>query len=145
MVAYKTPPPSGKGIYTQMTDEGWAQAWDALVELDPEMAEKVVAVLARRAEEDHDFAERGELDARSLAYLPRVIFIGGYFASSLTRPRCDPRGAAQFSATGVGDNERQPDSGSPVDELSKLAGMLNSGLLAQEEFDKLKAKLIAEL
>jgi hypothetical protein len=31
-----------------------------------------------------------------------------------------------------------------VEELSKLAGMLESGLLTREEFDHLKARLIAQ-
>jgi hypothetical protein len=35
-------------------------------------------VLASRAEADSGFAERRTLDARSLSYLPRVIFVGGY-------------------------------------------------------------------
>jgi hypothetical protein len=34
--------------------------------------------------------------------------------------------------------------GSLVDELSRLASMLDAGLLTREEFDHLKAKLIAE-
>jgi hypothetical protein len=37
-----------------------------------------------------------------------------------------------------------PKQGSLVDELSRLASMLNAGLLTREEFDHLKAKLIAE-
>lgn len=36
-----------------------------------------------------------------------------------------------------------PGSGSLVDELSKLAAMLNDGLLTREEFDQLKGRLIA--
>lgn len=63
-----------------LTDDGWARAWTALVALDPAAAEKVLRVLARRAEEDSGFAERKKLDARSLGYLPRVIFVGGYLS-----------------------------------------------------------------
>jgi Short C-terminal domain len=35
-------------------------------------------------------------------------------------------------------------SGSPVEELSKLASMLDSGLLTREEFDRLRARLLAD-
>jgi hypothetical protein len=50
---------------------------------------------------------------------------------------------ARPSITSRGDSERQPGPASLVDELSKLAGLLDSGLLTREEFDQLKAKLIA--
>lgn len=61
-----------------LTSDGWAQAWQALVRLDPAATAKVLPVLASRAEADSGFAERRALDARSLSYLPRVIFVGGY-------------------------------------------------------------------
>jgi hypothetical protein len=47
------------------------------------------------------------------------------------------------SAISSGDNEKPPGLGSLVDELSRLGGLLDSGLLTREEFDQLKAKLIA--
>jgi hypothetical protein len=229
-----------------LTDEGWARAWMALVKLDSVTAEKVLSVLARRAEKDGGFAERKKLDARSLGYLPRVIFIGGYLsdrelaaglvyelrfledrlsvfeqgslqalaefsypdvqavevagpglvrrwspvqqamlaeafgftgaliAYASTRIKTFVRiqtadselfflhttllpddlrihlsralGAVRegkASAISSGDNEKPPGLGSLVDELSRLGGLLDSGLLTREEFDQLKAKLIA--
>jgi hypothetical protein len=50
---------------------------------------------------------------------------------------------AQVSASRSGDNGRQPGSPSLVDELSRLAGLLDGGLLTRDEFDQLKARLIA--
>lgn len=229
-----------------LTAEGWVQAWQALVRLDPAMAEKIRLVLARRAEEDSGFAERRALDARSLSYVPHVIFIGGYssgtelaagdmyelrfledrlsvfregslqssaefgyadvqavevagpglvkkwslgqqamltaafgvtgalVAYGSTRIKTFVRvqsadaelfflntgmlpedlrihlsrglGAireAQAPPVGSGDDHRQPRSGSLVDELSRLAGLLDNGLLTREEFDQLKTRLIA--
>jgi len=230
-----------------LTDEGWRQAWLAFAKLDSAMAEKVLPVLAHRVEADSGFAERKELDARSLAFLPEVIFIGGYLAggelvagqmyelrfledrlsvlrrSSLKAlaefsyvdvqavevagpglvrkwsPGQQAMLAAAFGFTGAlvaygttriktfvriqttdselfflhttllpddlrvhlsrgigavrearasaassGDNARQPGPVALVDELSKLAGLLDSGLLTREEFVQLKAKLLAE-
>ena len=49
------------------------------------------------------------------------------------------------ATTTMEDDERRPASASLVDELSRLAGLLDSGLLTREEFDQLKAKLISEL
>ena len=43
-------------------------------------------------------------------------------------------------AAAARDQEHVP--ASPVDELSRLAGMLDTGLLARDEFDHLKARLI---
>jgi hypothetical protein len=230
-----------------LTDEGWAQAWLALVKLDSAMAGKILVVLARRAEKDTGFEERRQLDARSLAYLPQVVFIGGYLsggeltagqmydlrflqdrlsvfaqgslmalaefsyldiqtvevagpglvkkwsprqqamlaaafgytgalvAYGSTRVKTFVRiqtadselfflhtillpddlrihlsrglGAvrmAQASATSPKDSEKHTVTASLVDELSRLAGLLDSGLLTREEFDQLKAGLIAE-
>lgn len=226
-----------------LTDQGWRKAWLAFAKLDSAMAEKARSVLAHRVEADRDFAERKALDARSLAFLPEVVFIGGYLAgggliagqmydlrfledrlsvsrrSSLTAvAECSyadvqevevagpgpvrkwsteqqvmlrlafgitgalmaygstriktfvriqtadselfflhttmlpedlrihlSRGIgavreAQASATNSGGN----DPVSLVDELSRLAGLLDSGLLTRDEFDQLKAKLLAE-
>ena len=229
-----------------LTDEGWAKAWQALVKVDPAMTKRIRLVLARRAEEDSGFAERRALDARSLSYVPRVIFIGGYSSGtelaagdtyelrfledrlSVFRPgslqalaefgyadvqavevagpglvrKWSPgqqamltaafgvtgalvgygstriktfvrvqsadaelffldtemlpedlrihisRGLgavreAQGSAACSGDDYGQPRSASLADELSRLAGLLEKGLLTREEFDQLKARLIA--
>jgi hypothetical protein len=61
-----------------LTVEGWADAWASLVRLDPDTAEQVQVVLARRADAENGFLERKKLDAASLACLPAVIFLGGY-------------------------------------------------------------------
>jgi hypothetical protein len=63
-----------------LTEEGWAQAWRALVKLDSAMAQKILPVLAQRVEKADDFARRRKLYARSLAFLPLVVFIGGYLS-----------------------------------------------------------------
>jgi hypothetical protein len=65
-----------------LTDEGWERAWHAFADLDPGAAARVKSVLARRREVETGFAERKELDARSLAYLPEVVFVGGYIADA---------------------------------------------------------------
>lgn len=231
-----------------LTDEGWTQAWHAFVKFEPAMAEKVRAVLAHSAEADSGFAERKKLDARSLAYLPQVIFVGGYVSGGelaagqpyelrfledrlsvfrhgsldpvaefsyadvqavgvagpgrvrkwspgqqamltaafgytgalvaygstriktfvriqtkdselfflhttllpddlrihLSRGICAVR-EAQASIASAADNRAQPGAAPLVDELSRLASLLDSGLLTREEFDQLKAKLIAGL
>jgi hypothetical protein len=229
-----------------LTGEGWTQAWQALVKLDPAAAEKALPVLAQRAEADSGFAERKALDARSLAYLPHVVFIGGYYSGPglaagqpyelrflEDRLSVFRRGSLQASAevryadvqaievagpglvkkwspgqqalltaafgvmgalvayggtriktfvrvqsaggelfflhtdllpedlrvhlsrglgavrqaqavtAGPEDSKSQPGTGSLVDELSRLAGLLGSGLLTREEYDQLKARLIA--
>jgi Short C-terminal domain len=230
-----------------LTEKGWRQAWRAFAELDSAMAEKALSALAHRVEAESGFAERKQLDARSLAFLPDVIFIGGYLAGgglaagqkydvrfledrlSVSRQSSlkavadfsyadvqevevagpgpvrkwspeqqamlaiafGPTGlmvaygstriktfvriqtadselfflhttllpedlrihlsrgigavrAAQASAISSGDKQRQPGPVSLVDELSRLAGLLDSGLLTRDEFDQLKARLLAE-
>jgi len=69
-----------------LTDKGWARAWLALVKLDPAAAERILVALARRAEKDRGSEERRKLDARSLAYLLHVIFIGGYLSAGTWPP-----------------------------------------------------------
>ena len=61
-----------------LTDEGWAEAWKALVAFDPVEAEKALPALAQRAEADREFLARRELKANSLACLSEVVFLGGY-------------------------------------------------------------------
>jgi hypothetical protein len=39
-------------------------------------------------------------------------------------------------------SEARPGSPSPVEELAKLAGMLEKGLLTREEFDVMKARIL---
>jgi hypothetical protein len=229
-----------------LTEEGWARAWDAFARLDPMAAAKVLAVLARRREAETGFAERKQLDARSLAYLPEAIFVGGYLdddqltagqsyelrfledelaiypqgslinvatlpyakvqavevaGPGLVRkwsPAQQAMLAAAFGITGalvaygstriktlvriqaaaselfflhtkllpedlrvalsrgigavrdarlppaVANQVAPPSLTSPVDELTRLAALLNDGLLTREEFDRLKARLIAD-
>jgi hypothetical protein len=50
---------------------------------------------------------------------------------------------ARAATISSADPDIQPDPASLVDELSRLATLLDSGLLTREEFDQLKAKLIA--
>jgi Short C-terminal domain len=235
-----------------LTDAGWAQAWRAFVELDPLTAQQVLDVLARRAQADTGHAERARLEASSLAFLPEVIFLGGYIRGTdlaagtpydlrflAERLIVHPRGRlealaeipygsveavdidgpglvksgggfvgggfgvagaaegmaiaavlnalttrttiktvvrvqasgaelfvlnttvtpealrislsralgaireAQASATNLAPTPQNSGTGSVIDELSRLAGLLDSGLLTREEFDRLKAKLIA--
>jgi hypothetical protein len=54
----------------------------------------------------------------------------------------DARGARDAEAA-TGDADR-PEPGSVTDQLTRLASMLEQGLLTRVEFDQLKAKLIAE-
>jgi hypothetical protein len=62
-----------------LTDQGWADAWHELEQAAPAMAEKVRVVLARRADNDRATAPRRQLDAGTLAYLPQLVLLGGYF------------------------------------------------------------------
>jgi hypothetical protein len=66
-----------------LTGEGWATAWDALVKLDPNSAEKARATLKVRQRRDAEDgyskpAELAELDARTLVRLPQVALLGGF-------------------------------------------------------------------
>jgi hypothetical protein len=53
------------------------------------------------------------------------------------------RAARPLGAAGANDHETLTKSPSPVEELVKLADMLDRGLLTWEEFDLMKAKLLA--
>ncbi len=68
-----------------LTEEGWAEAWKALVKLSPAASGKIQATLTARIAEDRALqrgfvppAEVAELDARSLASLREVALLGGY-------------------------------------------------------------------
>lgn len=64
-----------------LTDEGWAEAWQALVQLSPDAAEKIRVRLAERSSEDRNLqrpSPLAELDARSFACLREVALLGGY-------------------------------------------------------------------
>jgi Short C-terminal domain len=230
-----------------MTGEGWSKAWRAFVRLDPATAERVRAVLARRAEKERFLAARRELGARSLAFLSPVVFVGGHVSgtelaagqryelrfltgrlsvfaqdgleelagfayAALEAVEVDGPGRVDRWSTGqqalimdafglvgalaaysgmriktfvrvqtadgelfflntsmlpedvrvvlsrgvsavrearaslanAADGNRPPSAVSLVDELTRLAGLLDKGLLTKEEFDQLKARLIAE-
>jgi hypothetical protein len=64
------------------TPDGWAAAWHALVRLDSGTAEHAARVLAQRVGPASSQDERKELDAQTLAYLPRMTFLGGYVAGA---------------------------------------------------------------
>jgi hypothetical protein len=55
-------------------------------------------------------------------------------------------GAIRSARAAMAPNHVQPASrpASPVEELAKLAGMLESGLLTREEFDRLKARVLSD-
>lgn len=61
-----------------LTWEGWARAWDALVDLDRGSAEKARARLKERGQGDTGPAKVAELDARTLVRLAGVTLLGGY-------------------------------------------------------------------
>jgi hypothetical protein len=61
-----------------LTDEGWAEAWREITALDPATAERARHQLARRTDADAVALERKRLQASSLGYLGRVIYLGGY-------------------------------------------------------------------
>jgi hypothetical protein len=60
-----------------LTDEGWAQAWAALVALDPAAAEAIVASLARRDRRGRAVADLAAVAAETLCFLGRMTFKGG--------------------------------------------------------------------
>jgi hypothetical protein len=244
-----------------LTEEGWAEAWKALVKLSPAAAGKIRATLASRTAEDRALQRRfepspevAELDSRSLACLYEVALLGGYATRAsltigeyydvrfledrlivvpalqadvligvpysdiedveiggpglvksgggfmgggfgavgalegmavaavlnalttqisiktvvriqasdcelfllhtratpeqlrinLSRPLAAIR-AARAPSLPAEHKDREPARpSSPVEELTKLASMLDSGLLNREEFDRLKAKLLAD-
>jgi Short C-terminal domain len=66
-----------------LTRGGWEEAWEALVKLDPDSAEKARAELGKRQLRDAEQgqvrpAELEELDGRTLVCLPQMALLGGY-------------------------------------------------------------------
>jgi hypothetical protein len=61
-----------------LTEHGWAQAWQALVRIDRDAAEKARPVLAEQARQTQDNAELDELSAATIGYVADVVFLGGY-------------------------------------------------------------------
>jgi hypothetical protein len=82
-----------------LTEGGWASAWRALVSRDSysaglarqALAERPDPSLARERarEKEREKEERIELDARTAAFLPRMIYLGGYTAGGGLRVRND--------------------------------------------------------
>ena len=65
-----------------LTENGWASAWQSLVTQNPAAAPQVLATLRARDADavrlSPDSREFNELDARSLASLREVAYLGGY-------------------------------------------------------------------
>jgi hypothetical protein len=61
---------------------------------------------------------------------------------AMSRPLGAVRSARATQATGGTQHEAPVAAPSPVQELTKLADMLEKGLLTREEFDLMKAKLL---
>jgi hypothetical protein len=80
-----------------LTEVGWAEAWRALASRDSHSAGVVRQVLAARpdssaARENARANERGkqertDLEARTVAFLPRMIYLGGYCPDADMRVR----------------------------------------------------------
>jgi hypothetical protein len=62
----------------------------------------------------------------------------------LSRPLGAIRSARAPALQGADEHREPARPASPVEELTKLASMLQSGLLTREEFDQLKARLLAD-
>ncbi len=65
-----------------LTEDGWAKAWQSLAKQNPGAVSKVLATLAARqadaARLSRESREANELDARTLASLRAVAYLGGY-------------------------------------------------------------------
>ena len=83
-----------------LTEDGWARAWQSLGTQNPAAAPQVLATLkAREADAARlrapvlDSSELLELDARSLASLRELVYLGGHVPESpiTAGERCDVR------------------------------------------------------
>jgi|tagenome__1003787_1003787.scaffolds.fasta_scaffold20979327_4 hypothetical protein len=83
-----------------LAEDGWARAWQSLVNQNPAAAPQVLAMLkAREADAKRlrspalDSSELLELDARSIASLRDLVYLGGYVPESpiTAGERCDVR------------------------------------------------------
>jgi hypothetical protein len=61
-----------------LTEEGWTQAWTALVSLDTRAAQAVLAWFDLRAAKERARTGIAQLDTATVGYLPQVVFLGGY-------------------------------------------------------------------
>jgi Short C-terminal domain len=120
-----------------LTEHGWAQAWQALVRIDH------------------------ELSAATIGYVADVVFLGGYAPESDLTVHSGRRWlggglpeALQISLSQALSTIRQaratasrPEDGRRpeflVNQLAKLATMLENGLLTRDEFERMKAAVIS--
>jgi hypothetical protein len=63
----------------------------------------------------------------------------------MSRPLAAIRSAQVTDTPGGTQREESAKSMSPVEQLAKLADMLEKGLLTREEFDLMKAKFLGSL
>jgi hypothetical protein len=96
-----------------LTEDGWTSAWQAFLRQNPAAVHKVLASLRAR---EADAARLGSPGPRKSARAT------------------DTAGRIEYSAPAT--------SVSSFKELTKLAEMLEKGLLSREEFDLMKAKLL---
>jgi hypothetical protein len=66
-----------------LTEDGWRQAWQALVRIDAAAAEKAQAMLAEQASRARASVDLAGLEAATIGYLPEVVFLGGHAESEL--------------------------------------------------------------
>ena len=120
-----------------MTEDGWASAWQSFTKLNPDAVPHVLATLSHMAGtarlSSPEPREASQLEADSLITTPDVAHHGGHI-----------RGFETISGQrqNLPSLEDQVLSASPVEGLSKLAEMLEKGLLTREEFDLIKAKVL---
>ena len=60
------------------TQDGWRQAWQALVRADPGAAAKAQAMFAEQAAQAQARVDLAELEAATIGYVPGLVFLGGY-------------------------------------------------------------------
>lgn len=69
-----------------LTDDGWASAWQALGRQNPAAVPRILATLNAREAAAAGSQAVSELDARSLATLREVAYLGGYVPESAITP-----------------------------------------------------------
>ncbi len=65
-----------------VTEDGWRQAWQALVRTDAFAAKKAQPMLAEQALQARAKADLAELKAATIGYVPDMIFLGGHAPES---------------------------------------------------------------
>jgi hypothetical protein len=61
-----------------LTEDGWQQAWQALVKIDAAQAARAQAMLADQASQTRANAGLAEFEAATIGYVPGLIFLGGH-------------------------------------------------------------------